>query len=191
MGSGITSIPGVTSFGPQTQLTVDSLYLNDATIQVTVADTDLTLAINGTGTLNLGSKKISNLATPTANSDASTKLYVDDTVRSRNLVLTMDVSDGISNAGIAALLTQIAPPSEYRSGTLARILCSFAVNGTTTLDINSLVSATQTEFNTPTGTAFGISNIAVAPATVAAPGLSVSRTVKTFQTNGTVWTFLS
>lgn len=191
LGAGITSIPGVTSFGVQTQLTVDSLYLNDAAIQVTVSNTDLSLLIDGTGGLNLGSKRIKNVADPTISTDASTKNYVDNTVRSRNIVLSLDISDGISNAGIASLLEQIAPIAEYNNGTIARVLCSFLVNGTTNLDINPLVSTSSTEFVTPTGTAFGLNNISFTTATVAAPGLVVSRTVKTFQIITGTWVFVS
>jgi len=191
LGAGITSIPGVTSFGTQTQLTVDSLYFNDAAIEVTASNTDLTLTINGTGGLNLGSKRIKSVADPTTSTDAATKNYVDNTVRSRNLVLSMDISDGISNAGIAALLEQIAPVVEYNNGTIARVLCSFLVNGTTNLDINPLLSTSSTEFVTPTGTAFGLNNISFTPATIAAPGLAVSRTVKTFQIITGAWIFVS
>lgn len=191
LGAGITSIPGVTSFGTQTQLTVDSLYFNDAAIEVTASNTDLTLAINGTGGLNLGSKRIKNVADPTTSTDASTKNYVDNTVRSRNLVLSIDISDGISNAGVAALLEQIAPVVEYNNGTIARVLCSFLVNGTTNLDINPLLSTSSTEFVTPTGTAFGLNNISFTTATIAAPGLAVSRTVKTFQIITGAWVFVS
>jgi len=191
LGAGITSIPGVTSFGVQTQLTVDSLYLNDAAIQVTALNTDLSLLINGTGGLNLGSKKIKNVADPTLITDAATKNYVDNTVRSRNITLSMDISDGISNAGIAAFLEQIAPVSEYNNGTLARVLCSFLVNGTTNLDINPILSTSSTEFVTPTGTAFGLNNISFSTATIAAPGLVVSRTVKTFQIITGAWVFVS
>lgn len=191
LGAGITSIPGVTSFGTQTQLTVDSLFFNDASIEVTAANTDLTLTINGTGGLSLGSKRIKNLADPTTSTDAATKNYVDNTVRSRNLVLSMDISDGISNAGIAALLEQIAPIAEYNNGTIARVLCSFLVNGTTNLDINPLLSTSSTEFVTPTGTAFGLNNVSFTTATIAAPGLVVSRTVKTFQIITGAWVFVS
>lgn len=191
LGPGITSIPGVTSFGTQTQLTVDSLYFNDAAIEVLVANTDLTLTINGTGGLSLGSKRIKNLADPTTSTDAATKNYVDNTVRSRNLVLSIDISDGISNAGVAALLEQIAPVAEYNNGTIARVLCSFLVNGTTNLDINPLLSTSSTEFVTPTGTAFGLNNISFTTATIAAPGLAVSRTVKTFQIITGAWVFVS
>ena len=191
LGPGITSIPGVTSFGTQTQLTVDSLYFNDAAIQVTASNTDLSLLIDGTGGLNLGSKRIKSLADPTTSTDAATKNYVDNTVRSRNIVLSMDISDGISNAGIAALLEQVAPVVEYNNGTIARVLCSFLVNGTTNLDINPLISTSSVEFVTPTGTAFGLNNVSFTTATIAAPGLVVSRTVKTFQIITGAWIFVS
>jgi len=191
LGAGITSIPGVTSFGPQTQFTVDDIFMDGSTIQVTASNTDLTLNINGTGTLNLGSKKISNVSDPTATQDAATKGYVDDTVESRSLAFTMDISDGIANSGIAALLEQIAPVAEYRNGTIARILCSFAVNSTTSLEINPLLSTSSTEFVTPTGTAFGLNNVSFSTATINAPNISISRTVKTFQIISSAWVFVS
>ena len=191
LGPGITSIPGVTSFGVQTQLTVDNIFFDGTTIEVTSANTDLTLTINGTGGLNLSSKRIKNVADPTTSTDAATKNYVDNTVRSRNIVLSLDISDGISNAGIAALLEQIAPIAEYNNGTTARVLCSFLVNGTTNLDINPLLSTSSTEFVTPTGTAFGLNNVSFTTATIAAPGLVVSRTVKTFQIITGAWVFVS
>ena len=66
-------------------------------------------------------------------------------------------------------------------------MCSQLVNGTTTLDINPLTSTGLTEFVTPTGTAFGVSSVAFTPATVAAPGILVSRTVKIFEVAGGAW----
>lgn len=191
LGPGITSIPGVTSFGVQTQLSVDSLYLNDAAIQITTSNTDLSLLIDGTGGLNLGSKRIKSVADPTSAQDAATKNYVDNTIKSRSIALSLDISDGISNAGIATLLEQISPVAEYNNGTIARVLCSLLINSTTNLDINPLLSTSSTEFVTPTGTAFGINNVSFTTATVAAPGLVVSRIVKTFQIISGAWVFVS
>ena len=192
LGPGITSIPGVTSFGIQTQLSVDSLYLNDAAIQVTTSNTDLSLLIDGTGGLNLGSKKIKSVADPTSAQDAATKNYVDNTIKARSIVLSLDISDGISNAGIATLLEQISPVAEYNNGTIARVLCSLLINSTTNLDINPLLSTSSTEFVTPLpGTAFGINNVSFTTATVAAPSLVVSRIVKTFQIISGAWVFVS
>lgn len=202
LGPTITSIPGVTSFGAQTELTVDDFYLNDNVMQITAPNTDLVLDIDGTGTLNLQSKKISNVQDPTNPQDAATKEYVDNTIETRNLVFSMDISDAISNAGIASWLTQVAPPAEYRNGTLARILCTSLSNGTTSLNLNSYLytgPGSTTEFITPDapasivpgGTANAYSNISFATATVSAPVISVFRVVKTFQLVAGAWSFLS
>jgi hypothetical protein len=103
----------------------------------------------------------------------------------------MDISDGISNSGIASFIEQIAPAANYRNGTTAKVLCSFLVNGTTTLNLNPLINISTATFNTPSGTAPAVTNVTISPATVAAPGLSVSRTVKTFQITSGSWGFVS
>jgi hypothetical protein len=115
----------------------------------------------------------------------------------------MDISDAISNSGIAAFLTQLAPPAEYRIGTTARILCTSLANSTSPLNINPYLTTGTTEFITPDapgstvpgGTAFGISNVAFSTATIPAPAISVFRVVKTFRLVGSsgagVWSFVS
>lgn len=207
LGSGITEIPGVTSFGPQTQLTVDDMYHNENSISITATDTDLILEPNGTGSVNVSGKKIINLpdgsgdayAGYSENTDAASKGYVDYRDKGRALVFSMDLSDGISNSAIAVLLEQLAPVSEYRIGTRARILCTIQSNSSTYLNVNNELSPPGvTEFNTPGGgTAFGISSIAFNPASGSSPNIpaasiSVSRVIKTFeiQTPG-VWAILT
>jgi hypothetical protein len=193
LGPSITSIPGVTSFGAQTELTVDDFYINDNVIQITASNTDLVLNINGTGTLNLSNKKISNLADPVVEQDAATKEYVDNTIETRNLVFSMDISDGISNTGIGTYLTQLAPPGEYRDGTLARILCTIISNSAASLDINALVDPNKvpTEVLTPSGTAFVTGSFAFDTASIPAQSVSVTRIVKIYQLVSGAWTFIS
>lgn len=221
LGPTITSIPGVTSFGTQTVInvgpviapdTVPTAYTRIENNRISTLETDqnLELAPNGNGNIVLvGTPKIQGLSTtgesginqategvagltPEELAEATNKKYTLNMVRTRSLVLSLDISDGISNSGIAALLTQIAPPNEYENGTVARILCSFLTASNSTLDINTLVQTTTATFVTSTGSAQAvIEPVAFSLATIPAPALLPSRVVKTFQIVSNVWTFIS
>ena len=179
----VPSFPNVNQFGAQLSLTVDDIFINDNIIECTAENTDIEIILDGTGTLNLGNKKITDLATPADPQDATNKDYVDTYVRSRDFALTMDISDGITDTGIAILLESIAPAVNYELGTKCRILCTFNINSTTTFDINPLFSFTPLQVLTPSGTAFVPTNIAFANPTIAGPGISISRVVKIFEVN--------
>jgi hypothetical protein len=201
----VTAIEGVESFGKQIVLTVGPgdindppfLKLEDNRISTEQEDQDLIIAPNGTGNIVLeGSPKITGLLDPEDAQDAATKEYVDDTVESRNIVLSMDLSDNQPNSYIInRILNNIAPPAEYRNGTLARILCTRLVNSTTTLDINPLITTQSTEFITPLepfstvpgGTAQALTGISVAQATIDAPNFTTIRIIKTFQIFNGAW----
>ena len=221
LGPTITSIPGVTSFGVLTALNIGPIVapattptpyirIQDNRISTLETNQDLELSPSGTGNLVLlGAPKIQGVATTnqaavvqstesstllssTEKSEATNKEYVANFIRTRSLVLSLDISDGISNSGIAALLTQIAPINEYENGTIARILCSFLSATSTTLNINSLVSTTTATFVTPTGTAPAvIEPVAFSTATIPAPTITPSRIVKTFQIVAGAWTFIA
>jgi hypothetical protein len=200
LGPGVTSIPGVTNFGPQTFVDIGSpvaqMRLENNRISTVSNNDDIEFQPDGNGNIVLlGSPRITGLANPSAAQDAATKEYVDNTVETRNLVLSLDISDGISNSGIANLLTQIAPVVEYRIGTQARILCTFIANSTTSLDINPLITTSTDLFNQPTGLAEAITSISIATATVSAPTVSLIRIVKTFQVSlvggNKAWIFVS
>ena len=145
LGVGITSIPGVTSFGKQTVINVgpglvgDPAYLRlqNNKISTLITNQDLELEPQGTGNVALiGSPKITGLADPTAAQDAATKEYVDDTIEMRSIVLSMDLSDGKPNSYIITnILNNIAPVADYRDGTVARILCTILSNSTVNLDV--------------------------------------------------------
>lgn len=219
LGPDVTGIPGVTSFGPQVFVDVgpsDATVLDgddrsvlgspvanvrmrlwDYRISTVKDNLDLELAPHGTGNVALiGSPRITGLATPVDDYDSSTKKYVDDTVKSRPLVFSMDVSDGISNTGIIAYLTQLAPPALYENGTVAKILCTSLSNGTGTINMNTYVNTHTTEFITPDapasivpgGTAFGVDSVTFGSVSVPPPAIAVYRVVKTFVLSLGVWT---
>jgi hypothetical protein len=124
LGSGITSAPGITAFGAQTEITVDNLYLNSNRIQSTNNNGDIEIEPNGAGNVVLvGSPKITGLATPTTGTDAANKTYVDNTVNAKSLALSMDVT-GLNDIQISNYLQEIAPASNYVLGTQARIHCT-------------------------------------------------------------------
>jgi len=196
----VTQFPNVTQLGKQNIVRVGPgivsdpwvLQIENTKISTVSNNNDIELEPDGTGNIALiGSPRIVGLADPENQQDATTKEYVDNTIETRNVVLSLDISDGISNSGIADILEQIAPTSEYRNGTLARILCTFVTNSTTTLDINPLVTSSVDVFNQPTGVAEAITSISIAPATVSAPTISTIRIIKVFQIAGGAWTFIS
>ena len=122
LGPTITSAPGITSFGPQTQLTVDALYLNENRISSTVSNMDIELDPSGTGNIALiGSPRITGMATPIAPNDAATKNYVDTTAAAQPISLTI-VENGLQNAldsNIILILNDIANPVYFADGKIA------------------------------------------------------------------------
>jgi hypothetical protein len=168
-------------------------FLNNR-ISTLITNQNLEIAPNGNGNIVLiGSPKIEGLANPTAAQDAATKEYVDDELQTRSILFSIDVSDGISNSSIATILTSLAPPVEYRNGTIARLLCSTLSNSPTQVNLNPLlVLDNSTEFRTADGgTAFAVTNVAFNTVSVPAPIIGISRVVKTFQLVAGSWTFIS
>ena len=197
----VTEIAGVSSFGKQIIINVGPgglgdpafMTLEDNKISTTAAAPDLELEPFGSGNVVLlGSPKITGLADPTDPQDAATKEYVDDVVESRAIVLSMDLSDGKPNSYITTnILPIIAPPAEYRNGTVARILCTIINNSSVSLPINPLISLSTSTFNTPSGTAPAVTNVVIADATVSGASVSTTRLVKEFQLITGIWTFIS
>ena len=70
-GSTTSSLAGLT------QLTVDNIDINGNTISSTDTNGNIILDTNGTGVIDVSATRITNLAEPTADTDAATKYYVD------------------------------------------------------------------------------------------------------------------
>jgi hypothetical protein len=217
LGSAITSIPGVTSFGTQSVINIGpgippitQMRLENNTISTVSNNDDIELDPDGTGNVALiGSPRITGLQDPIARptlladpdpgiQDAATRAYVDDKVELRPILLSMDLSDGKSNDYIIAnILNQMAPPqsvtgatiSFYKNGTIAKILCTLISNSTTSVDINAVKNQSSAPFLTDImgSTSPALTNVSFTTATVAAPSISTTRIIKTFIIEAGVW----
>lgn len=205
--------PNLTGIGPQVNFTIGNIYVENNIISTLgSSNADIVLSPDGTGNVVVDTKKVYGLTTTNESypsqvaetasssaavplsadelSEATTKKYVTNFVRRRSLVLSMDISDSPSNAEVAELLTQVAPPNEHENGTIARILCTIITNSTSVADVNSkVVKSFNTEYNTPTGTGFPLSDVSVSAVTVPAQTIQVTREVKTFIITAGAWAF--
>jgi hypothetical protein len=210
LGNAITAIPGVVTFGAQKVLDIGpsgpapdpaaanvEMRLEDNRISTVKDNLNLELAPDGTGNVALiGSPKITGMADPTSAQDAATKEYVDSTIESRSIGFSMDLTDGKPNSYIITnVLNILHPPAEYRTGTVARILCTLSSASSTDLDINALPPSLSTSaFITDhlTGaSANAVTNISFPPATIAAASLSTSRIIKVFTLSAGEWVWTS
>ena len=126
LSAAITNAPGITSFGPQTNISVGDLYLQDNRISSTVSNQDIVLDPSGTGNVALvGSPRITGVANPVGNQDAATKAYVD--LISGNRPLSISIIDneltGAINTNIILFLTDVADPVYFPDGKLAFVHC--------------------------------------------------------------------
>lgn len=78
-------------------LKVDNIDINGNTISSTDTNGNVVLDPNGSGTVDVSGAKITSLGTPTANTDAATKQYVDDNVGASNLTINGDTGTDTIN----------------------------------------------------------------------------------------------
>lgn len=137
LGSVITSAPGVTKLGVLTQLTVTNVVISGSTVAAT--GTNMTLYLSGTGTLgtvDVSNNRLTRVATPTNDTDAANKKYVDDgllLVGTKGFTISIDTTGMIDPETeildyLDKLLPVTNPPGfEYLdlvTGTRVRALCS-------------------------------------------------------------------
>jgi len=124
LSAAITSAPGITSIGPQIELTVDDLYINNNRIECTVLNSDIELAPTGTGNITiLNGGRIKNVGYPTDPTDATPKYYVDAYAQYQPLSLSL-IDNGLTgaiNTNVILVLNDIADPVQFVPGKLAYV----------------------------------------------------------------------
>lgn len=128
----VTSAPNLTSVGTLSILQVDKVSIDASTIAYTDAidvNGTITIAPKGSGSVNVSSKKITNLANPDENTDtdAVNVGFLNTTVKSTPLGFALDIT-GLSDGQITAIVTDIFPvtagPAVLREpGTVCRVHC--------------------------------------------------------------------
>jgi hypothetical protein len=137
LGSVVTSAPGLTSVGTLNGVSVSYLTIggtgNESRIAYTnssQANGTIYLVPKGTGTVDIGNFKITNLATPISNTDGANKTYVDTAISKAPLAISLTTT-GLTNPQIAGnYLSKVFPSSEHPDNTIARVVCTDG--GTTT-----------------------------------------------------------
>jgi len=157
LAAAVTSAPGLTSFGNQVEITADNITLNDNIISNNGVSAPYSngdpahpanLKIEPRGNVELVGAtppKITGLGTTnqtnivqtaeaydnlsvTERSEATTKTYVTNYVRTRSIPFNMNITgyypnenDPMTASEIATELLRMCPPSEYEAGTKMRI----------------------------------------------------------------------
>lgn len=136
IGIGITSAPGITSFGTLTNLTIGSVYVSSSTVTTTGSNQTLFLSAAGNGTIDVTDHRVTNVSPPIDYTDAATKKYVDDSiylVGTKGFIFSLDITSMTNvNLEILAYLNSLLPVSnppedavfDLPDGVRARVLCS-------------------------------------------------------------------
>ena len=93
LGGTQTDLNGITS------LDVDNLTLDGNTVSSTNSNGNIVLDPNGTGTVDVSSAKITSVASPSADTDAATKGYVDGVVNGLDVKKSVDFASTANVAG--------------------------------------------------------------------------------------------
>jgi len=197
LGSTIVSAPGLNSIGTLTSLTAGTLSITTNTLTATQTNSNLVLAPNGTGSVDVSSKKITSVATPASGTDAANKTYVDTSTQTAPQGISLTTTN-FTNAQVATnFITRLFPTAEHQNGATIRAFCidqgaTEVVNAGSFISsrVYQIVAAGSTTFtsigaanNTP-GTIFVSTGVGSGSGT-AAP------VIRVFQLTTGTWTYQS
>jgi hypothetical protein len=188
--SSITQATGLVEIGTLQYLNVDTININNSTI-ATTSGTSLTLNSTG-GAINLQTQqKITNLADPTANQDAATKIYVDTQISSEPVVFSLDITGlATPDTQIPLILESMFPAATKQNGTYAFIHTTESSASTAeNIDVDAAknISFVAVDSN-GTQNESVVQDIAFFPAS-GTVNITISRGLKRFEVQAGAWVF--
>ena len=188
--SSITQATGLVEIGTLQYLNVDTININNSTIS-TNSGTALTINSTG-GAINLATQqKITNLANPTANQDAATKIYVDTQIRSEPIVFSLDITGlATPDTQIPLILESMFPAVNKEEGTYAFIHTTESSASTAeNIDVDAAknISFVAVDSN-GTQNESVVQDIAFFPAS-GTVNITISRGLKRFRVQSNAWVF--
>jgi len=120
LSSTVTSATGITQIGTLTNLDVDYINLNSASLTTTTYG----LTINSADNITVSnSRKIIGVGTPDVSDDpdtVATKEYVDEFTKNNDIYLSLDIT-GLTNTTIASVLEDLVPAATKLTGVYAYV----------------------------------------------------------------------
>ena len=137
LSSTVTSATGITQIGTLTNLDVDYINLNSASLTTTTYG----LTINSADNITVAnSRKIFGVGTPDVSDDpdtVATKGYVDEFTKNSDIYLSLDIT-GLTNTTIASVLEDLVPAATKLTGVYAYVHTVY-YSGTVTTDPSTQV----------------------------------------------------
>jgi len=194
LGPSVSLASGLSQIGTLVELNVDNITLDGNTISTS----GVGLTINPSGNISVSSSKITNLANPTADQDAATKIYVDTQINSEPVVFTLDItgfttpSVGNPYTDVIGVLQTLFPANEKENGTQARIHCtSYAGAVVTGIDVQSAMSKSYISVLADDSSAQSVVQDINFTTAQGSAVITPTRQTMTFEVSGGAWTWVS
>lgn len=211
LGATVTSAPNLSQVGTLSELEVDYLKFDGATIERL---SGVGISIIAKGVITIDNQVISGVLPPLANTDVANKQYVDETVANADVIISLDVTgivnpaspgDVPSRTAVLNLLQALKAGSSVTNGTIAKVIGTSYHNSTVTgIDVtfteNNPVNpadsgnAVTKEFinvrnASDTGTENVLRDIAFRNSVDGTLNIQVVRYLHTFISNGSTWVY--
>lgn len=135
LGNTVTSAPGLNSIGQLNEIQVDNININGNVISflnISIADGTIYVTPKGDGTLDVGSKFITNVKTPIPDDEsfpspgttAANKIYVDTRVRKAPLGFSVVFGSYTETTLGTTVLSKIFRPADHDDDTVLRVWCT-------------------------------------------------------------------